>query len=212
MNKTVMKSILAIALIFLSGVSANAQSSVEKQMADRAAQKVALFGEYIKDIARKHDERGKSVGLQERLYYCGKALKLFIGEGDSYFENGEERAGVAMETTSVNRAGTNRRLMKNYLNGLANLRYTEVSIETTDVANIKVSDLQQISENTFVCTCSIYQTFVGYRDGRPVYKDITKKNIKCYIIREEIVKDDGDRGYEFIVLLGDVTASETKRA
>lgn len=208
--KNYLKGILSVMLLACFSLAGSAQD-IEKEMADRAAQKVALFGEYIKDIARKHDESGKVVELQERLYYCGKALNLFIGKGDSYYENGIERAGVTMETTSVNRSSKSRRLLKNYLNGLANLRYSEVSIETTDVANIKVSNLQQIGENTFVCTCSIYQTFVGYRDGRPVYKDITRKNIKCYIIREEIVKDGGDRGYEFIVLLGDVTASETRR-
>ena len=212
-----MKNILKnknVLIIILSAfiMTAHAQGSIEKEMADRAAQEVALFGEYLKDIARKHDEDGKVVELSERLYYCGKALKLFIGEGNSYFENGIERAGVTMETTSVNRSKKTTKLMKNYLNGLANLKYSEVSINTTDIANIKVSNLQQVGENTFVCTCSIYQTFVGYREGRPIYKDITKKNIKCYIIREEIIRDGGDRAYEYIVLLGDVTASETRRA
>ena len=140
MKKISVKLAIAAILMLFAGSQLSAQSiNLEETMKLRAAQKAALFGEYLKDIARKHDDAGKSVPLQERLYYCTKALNLFIGKGSSYYENGVERAGVMMETTSVNRATKSRRLIKNYLNGLANLRYSEVKIETTDVANIKVT-------------------------------------------------------------------------
>ena len=42
---------------------------------------------------------------------------------------------------------------------------------------------------------------MGYRDGKPVYKNIETKHIKCYISLE-----DTDDGYDTIVKLGDMTA------
>ena len=48
--------------------------------------------------------------------------------------------------------------------------------------------------------------FIGYRDGIPVYKDITRKKVKCYV---EV--QDAEDGLEYVVLLGDVHAIDTKR-
>ena len=47
---------------------------------------------------------------------------------------------------------------------------------------------------------------MGYRDGRVVYGDRTRKEVTAYVRMEEVYND-----YEFIVMLGDVTAKETKR-
>jgi len=70
-------------LFFLFG-NINAQrNATEKEIQDRAKQKVGLLCEYISTIADK--EQGT---LQERLSFSQKALSLFIGKGNSYDENG----------------------------------------------------------------------------------------------------------------------------
>lgn len=199
--------IILIALFAITNVVDAQNSTIEEKIKLRAAQKVGLLGEYISSIADKTQG-----DLQSRLHFCDKALSLFIGKGGPYEEDGVERKGVVMEVTSVNRKTVNRRLMKNYFNGLANLRYDAVSIETTDVADIKVSNLHRVADNLFVCTCFFEQAFTGYKDGRPVYKDITRKAVKCYVIQEEIevIEEGGDK-YEYLVLLGDVRAIDTIR-
>lgn len=111
-----------------------------------------------------------------------------------------------MEVTSINRKTKSRRLMKKYFQSLIDFKYNDVQITSTDVADIKVSQLQRIGENLFVCTCYFEQAFVGYMDGRPVYKDITRKHVKCYVYAEET-----ESGTEFMVLLGDVTADQTRK-
>ena len=106
-----------------------------------------------------------------------------------------------MEVTSIKRKTKSRRLMKTYFQSLIDLGYSQVNITSTDIADIKVSQLQKIGENLFVCTCYFEQAFIGYQDGRPIYK-----HVKCYVFAEET-----ENGTELMILLGDVTADETRK-
>ncbi len=199
-----MKSIRYIlcTLFLMIGVTAFAQSDagISELMKQRAQQKVAQMNDNISFMA------DKSKSLDTRNYYKRRALNLFIEKGEPYEEEGIPNTGVKMETTSIYRKKPSRRLMKDYFTGLVNLRYSKVDIQSTKVHEIEVSDLQKIDDNKYVCTAYFEQVFVGYRDGRPVYKDRTRKKVKVYILAEETID-----GQEFIVLLGDVTALETNR-
>lgn len=194
------KRITMLLLVMMVITQAFAQSSATEQIKRRAAEKVGLMNDYISYMANKKKSD------KTRIYYKTKALRLFAGGGDSYEENGVQKEGVQMEVTSINRKTKSRRLMKKYFQSLIYFNYNDVQITSTDVADIKVSQLQRIGENLFVCTCYFEQAFVGYMDGRPVYKDITRKHVKCYVYAEET-----ESGTEFMVLLGDVTADQTRK-
>lgn len=194
------KRITMLLLVMMVITQAFAQSSATEQIKRRAAEKVGLMNDYISYMANKKKSD------KTRIYYKTKALRLFAGGGDSYEENGVQKEGVQMEVTSINRKTKSRRLMKKYFQSLIGFNYNDVQITSTDVADIKVSQLQRIGENLFVCTCYFEQAFVGYMDGRPVYKDITRKHVKCYVYAEET-----ESGTEFMVLLGDVTADQTRK-
>lgn len=200
--KALNKFFIAVFAIFsiVSTVSAQTPEETEAMIQKRAAEKVAQMNDYIAFMANKE----KSV--ENRRYYKKKALNLFVGKGFSYEENGVEKDGVMMEITSVNRKSVSHKLMRTYFENLINLNYSNVKIESTEIAKIKVSNLQQVEENLYVCTCQYDQAFVAMRDGRVVYKDITTKRIKCYVTVE-----DTEDGKEYIIMLGDVTALETKR-
>lgn len=150
----------------------------------------------------------KSNDMETRQYYKKQALNLFAGRGYNYEENGVNKEGVRMEITSVNNTRPRSKLMRVYFNGLINLTYQQVSIQSTELASIKVSNLQKVDNNMYVCTCYFEQVFVGYRDGRAIYKDITRKKVKCYIEIQDV--EDGPQ--EYVVLLGDVQAIDTKRS
>lgn len=200
-----MKKII-IAIIALLTVSASfAQSDIQEVLKRRAAEKVGQLCDYIEFLANPQNE------YKTRNYYKTKALNLFINKGEEYEEDGIYKKGVIMEVTSVWRKKPSQRLMKDYFTGLMNMRYSKVAIESTEVSNIEVSRLQQIDDDTFVCTCYFEQAFCGYRDGIPVYKDITRKKVKCYVVKEVIIDDQGGEQHEFMVMLGDVTALETRR-
>lgn len=199
--KTLGKFFVPFLVMLCFTMSVNAQTFNQDELIKRrAAQKVAQMNDYISFMA------SKKKSLQNRKYYSTKALKLFIGGGNSYEENGVKKQGVMMEITSINRKKTTHKLIRDYFASLVSLSYTDVKIESTEIANIKVSNLQRIDERLYVCTCQYDQAFIGYRDGRPTYKDITTKRVKCY------VKVEGtEEGTEYIILLGDVTALSTKR-
>ena len=200
-----MKKII-IAIIALLTVSASfAQSDIQEVLKRRAAEKVGQLCDYIEFLANPQNE------YKTRNYYKTKALNLFINKGEEYEEDGIYRKGVIMEVTSVFRKKPSQRLIKEYFTGLMNMRYSKVAIESTEISNIEVSRLQQIDDDTFVCTCYFEQAFCGYRDGIPVYKDITRKKVKCYVVKEVIIDDQGGEQHEFMVMLGDVTALETRR-
>lgn len=187
---------------FLLFLPMQGQNSVDEQIKRTAAQRVAQMNDYISFMADKSND------LETRQYYKKQALNLFAGRGYNYEENGVNKEGVRMEITSVNNTRPRSKLMRVYFNGLINLTYQKVSIQSTELASIKVSNLQKVDNNMYVCTCYFDQVFVGYKDGRPVYKDITRKKVKCYIEIQDV--EGGSQ--EYVVLLGDVQAIDTKRS
>ena len=198
--KSVFKRILLLQFIVMIFAPMMAQNSVEEQIKRRAAERVAQMNDYISFMADKSND------LETRQYNKKQALNLFAGRGYDYEENGIHKEGVRMEVTSVNNTRPRAKLMRVYFNGLVNLTYQKVSIQFTEVSSIKVSNLQKVDNNLYVCTCYFDQVFIGYRDGIPVYKDITRKKVKCYV---EV--QDAEDGLEYVVLLGDVHAIDTKR-
>lgn len=200
--KTVLKRIVALQFALLLFLPIMGQSSVDEQIKRTAAQRVAQMNDYISFMADKSND------MDTRQYYKKQALNLFAGRGYNYEENGVNKEGVRMEITSVNNTHPRSKLMRVYFNGLINLTYQQVSIQSTELASIKVSNLQKVDNNMYVCTCYFEQVFVGYRDGRAIYKDITRKKVKCYIEIQDV--EDGPQ--EYVVLLGDVQAIDTKRS
>ena len=208
-----MKKLFIAILSMACSISISAQTSLSEEEVEqakkRAAEKVSIFTGYVKDIGEKNES------LKSRLYYCQEALNLFVGKGDSYTETYYEdstprvvkRKGVQMQVTSLrDKSKKTPYLLKKYLNNLANLRYSKVEIETTEVAHMKIGNLYKVGDNTYKCTCFFKQAFIGYKDGKPVYKDITEKKVDCYIFVEDILGG----ATEHMVQLGDVTALETQ--
>lgn len=204
--KTLYKVFL-VAILILATATTYAQSK-EDLIAKRAQQKVKQMTNYIEYMANKEESS------EDREEYKTLALNLFIGHGESYTQNDTIRKGVYMQITSKYRPKPAERLMKDYFTGLINMRYDKVVIESTDIKDIKVSELKKVGENEFECTCTFVQAFCGYREGRPIYKDITKKRVTCHIFGEETItilpSGDLKKSYEYMVLLGDVEALETK--
>ena len=198
--KSVLKRILLLQFFVLFFLPMMGQNSVEEQIKRRAAERVAQMNDYISFMADKSND------LETRQYNKKQALNLFAGRGYDYEENGIRKEGVRMEVTTVNNTRPRAKLMRVYFNGLVNLSYQKVSIQSTEVSSIKVSNLQKVDNNLYVCTCYFDQVFIGYRDGIPVYKDMTRKKVKCYV---EV--QDSEDGLEYVVLLGDVHALDTKR-
>ncbi|MDE6555403.1 MAG: hypothetical protein K2K55_00390 [Duncaniella sp.] len=197
-----MKKIIYLLIFMIIGAAdALAQIQDAETIRRRAAEMVGQMNDYITSMA------DKDKSLKTRQYYRKKALNLFIGKGEPYTIDGKRYKAVSMQTTSVNRPGVKTTPMGDYFTHLINLGYKDVDIKSTEIGQIKVSSLKRISDDTYECTCYIEQEFLGYgADGRPRYHDITKKSVQCFITVEQTVDEP-----QYIVQLGNVTATETRR-
>ena len=194
--------------VFGSALKVNAQifTNAQEDMArQRAAEVVAQMNDYVSFMARKD----YSVNIRNR--YRTQALHLYVGKGYSYELNGENRDGVIMEVSSVTKNTIKKQLIRNYFTNLINLRYKDVKITNTEVAEMKLSNLKKVDDNMYVCTCQFVMVFEGRTDRNFVYKDKTTKRIKCFVRVDEVVDEDGEKSLEFMVRLGDTHCISTER-
>lgn len=204
-----MKTMIMLLLtVFGSALKVNAQifTNAQEDMArQRAAEVVAQMNDYVSFMARKD----YSVNIRNR--YRTQALNLYVGKGYSYELNGENRDGVIMEVSSVTKNTIKKQLIRNYFTNLINLRYKDVKITNTEVAEMKLSNLKKVDDNMYVCTCQFVMVFEGRTDRNFVYKDKTTKRIKCFVRVDEVVDEDGEKSLEFMVRLGDTQCISTDR-
>lgn len=146
-----------------------------------------------------------SQDLELRKKYIEKALRLFVNSGDSFEMNGSVRDGSTISIKSVYRQKTIMKPIKAYLNGILSMRYRPCFIKEATFAVIKVDDLVKVADGKYMATSIVNQTFCGMRDGQPMYKDDTMKNVKLYIDQEQIDRINGDL---YLKLIIDVVVKE----
>lgn len=194
-----MKRYLLLVMISLICLITNAQENIQNDILRSIVERVHYLNDYISFIA------DKSNSIETRLYYKKEVLNMFIGKGYPYEEDGIHKDGVKIMISSINNTNTHTKLVRQYFNGLVNLTYGEVLIECSQSTDMKVDDIQKIDDEHFVCFYYYYQAFRGQNNGKTIYKDITRKKIKCYVERQET-----EDGFEYSVLFGDLYAVETK--
>lgn len=150
---------------------------------------------------------GKQYSLKVKSVYKKSVLKLFIGEGEAYTApDGQEREGVAMQVSSIkNGKEVKRRTpLKTYLDNLIKLPYAEVKLTKADT--YRISNIYKVGDH-YEATATIFQRFEGFvgKDHVKVYRDVTQKNIKVYIVPE----NDYVLGQHWSVRLGDIEVVET---
>ncbi len=195
--------------LFCSNSEVFAQTAAEEEMIlQRAKEKVAQLNDFISFMANPQKPG------QTRNYYKKQAEHLFIFDCNPYDEvieykdkrTGElkrrkiQRQGVTMEVASLRKTNPIPKLMRLYFRGLIGMSYKRVEIETTDIADMRVSKLEKVNdENLYVCTVHFEQKFLGIRGDGNAYEDITRKWVVCYIQIDNTVN-----GIEYSIRLGDV--------
>lgn len=204
---------LLSAMLFISGNSFAQSSQDIEVLKQRAKEKVKQLNDYISFMANPQKDS------KTRYYYKAEAQKLFINDCERFKEiveyrdgSKEEvwREGVTMEVASLRSRKPRPKPMKEYFRGLITMTYKSVTIETTDIADMRVSKLQPYGrdeDGKMMYICSVYfdQVFVGRRGDGGVYKDITHKWVVCYVQVDEVLNEEtGDTYPEYMVRLGDV--------
>lgn len=204
----------ALASLMLCCFNLNAQQlnySEKEALQRRVKDKVDEFQFYLGQLA---DKQSTSMEVKNNAY--GLALKLFIGECEDYSIYDPElgrnvfKNAVRMETSSKYRSTKSRTLMKRYLNNLRNNQaYSQIEITDADI--VRVDNIYRVGDH-YECMAYFCQKYIGYRDGRVAYSDITTKKVRVYINAIQIPKADGSTETIWNALLGDIYVIETKAA
>ncbi|CAK7057106.1 MAG: hypothetical protein PARBB_00299 [Parabacteroides distasonis] len=209
------KLFLALFIIGLAALDLQAQDKLteaqKKIFQERVTQKVEEFQEGLSNIVNDtltHDIRKENVV---------NVLKLFMGEGDPYDYYDEElderihSTGVRMQTSSVYKTVTQSQKLKNYIHklydpetGKSSLAYSKIVIESASA--VRVDNIEKVGDH-YECVAYFSQKFIGYKDGKVWYSDITGKKIRCYITHIDL--PTGKRIFD--AKLGDIYVLSTQR-
>lgn len=203
-------SIIIVMMLMGSNIFAQELSYSEKQALQlRVKNKVDEFQFYMGQLADK-----KSTSLEVKNNAYNLSLKLFIGECENYsiydfdLDRNVLKSAVRMEISSKYRSSKSRTLMKRYLDNLRNNK-TYSQIEITDADVVRVDNIYPVGDH-YECMAYFCQKYIGYREGRVAYSDITTKKVRVYIQAIQIPKPDGATGIIWNALLGDIYVLETK--
>lgn len=218
-TKIVVSLLLAMSLI---PVNTFAQSEHDMEvLKQHAREKVKQLNDYISYMADPKEKQSN------RYFSKEQAQKLFINNCNQFkeileFEDGTKeeiwrKDGVIMEVASLRRKTPRPRPMKEYFRGLITMDYKSVVIETTDIADMRVSKLQpygrdENGEIMYVCTVHFDQIFHGLTPEGRKYEDVTHKWVVCYVKVDSVLDEETGETYpEYMVDLGDVRVSSIER-
>lgn len=175
----------------------NLEVEVRETINQQCLHKVKALTDHFTKIATKVE--ADSI----KDYHIEACLDLFIGRGNDI--NDEEGNVIfpapRIEVSSLSTGRKNSYFVKNYLVRLKGLQYSKIVFKTSS-CYIAEGGIKKISENQYSAVVSFYQVFIGYKGDMKVYSDKTKKSVKVIIEKDNLGRFD--------VLLGDITADETK--
>lgn len=213
MNKylTYIKCVIFLFVLFVSiPIFPQQLTQAEKEsLQARVKNKVDEYQFYLQQLA---DKRSTSEEVKNNAYSL--ALKLFVGECENYsiydpdLGRNVTKSAVRMEISSKYRSTKSRVLMKRYLNNLRN-NQTYDQIEITDADIVRVDNIYKVGDH-YECMAYFCQKYIGYRDRRIIYSDITTKKVRVYIQAIQIPKANGSIETIWNALLGDIYVIETK--
>lgn len=204
-----MKKIITLFFLFLT-----IASTAKAQVNDLSESDIQAFKDRVGEVIDMFQNNlsilgGKQYSMKVKSIYKKSALKLFIGEGEPYTDpDGQKREGVNMQVSSIknDKEVKNRISLKQYLSNLIKLPYASVKLTKADT--YRISNIYKVGDH-YEATATIFQRFEGYvgGDNKKVYRDVTQKNIKVYVIPE----NDYVLGQHWSVRLGDIEVVETQK-
>lgn len=212
--------IILFLLLFIPNLMYAQTSHDMEVLKEHVKEKVFQLNKRIARMANPQYE------INERTDAKESAQRLFVNDCMPFleivdFKDGTQetikRKGVEMQVSSHKRKKPNTRLMPIYFNGLINMTYKSVKMESSDIDNMEVSTLKPygIDENgnkLYTCSVFYWQTFEGTTPEGRKYADITYKRIVCYVHVEEVLDErTGKMKPEYMVRLGDVHVISTEK-
>ena len=118
-----------------------------------------------------------------------------------FFNNDQ---AVKVEVRNGNKAPVTKLILQ-YLNDFSHSPYSSVKVEYSQLKFI--GQFEKNPDGTYRGIVSLEQTFTGMREGKPQYRDVTKKNVSITVRITDLVKD-GETKQFIEVFLGDITLAK----
>ena len=161
-----------------------------KEYAAKAINKAEYLGYYLDLLC------DQTLDIYDKDQAIENALKLFVHDS------------TLVQVSSVTRDQTSAYKIRDYLKRLSLLNYDKVELVWRDVQY--VTKFRLAADGNYYGAITVEQLFRGFRDGRPVYEDITRKDVEIVLgnFRRE---KSGATEYAWDVLLSNIGVEETRR-
>ncbi len=194
---------LALIVAILGVATSSAQEMTGEKVCNKLQDKVQILNDYLSLLARK--DRSADI----KRHYMNQALALFVNNGEPFSVDSVKYDGAYISTKSAYRNKPVKRKVKDYLQGVMDLRYTPIDLSAVKIPALPVmmdsKSLVKCGNNLYRFTALITRELAGYIDGTPVYKDITPYEYPVFIGMEGTAN-----GKEYVVYLGDIEVEETE--
>ncbi len=160
------------------------------EYAAKAINKAEYLGYYLDLLCNRN------LDIYDKDQAIANALQLFVHDS------------TRVQVSSVTRDQTTAYRIKDYLKRLSLLNYDKVELLWRNLQY--VTKFRLAPDGNYYGTITVEQLFRGFRDGRPVYEDITQKDVEIVLgnFRKE---ESGTVTSAWDVLLSDIGVEETRR-
>ena len=165
-------------------------SGTMTRLQQKALINIKQLGDYIQMISMKE------TGPEEVIRTIDQAMTLFVPE-------------ATIEVSSVNSANIYHYPVKTYLNRIGALKYDKVIIEWYKI--MYATSFRKGPDGNYYATINFEQRFVGTRNEKTVYEDITRKSVEI-VLKTYERNTGGVTRLEWDVFLGDISVTVTKPA
>lgn len=187
----------------MASVSCYSQTMSGEQLASKLQSKAQILNDCINFLADK--DRSNDV----KQHYMVQALNLFVNNGEPFKVDSIQTEGSYIITKSDYSKKPVKRRVKDFLQGIIDLRYTPIDVTSIKVpalpAVINPTEFVKVGDNIYRYSTLITRELAGVIDGTPVYKDITPYSYTMYIGVENT-----PNGKEYFVYLNDIEVNEAK--
>lgn len=180
------------------------QTLTGEYLASKIREKAIILNDYQNLIA----DKDKSPEIKR--HYVTQALNLFVNNCNPFRIDTIQYQGPVVTMKSSLRNKPVRRKVKDYLQGVMDLRYSPVDLTSIKIPvlpnQINESDFVKCGENLYRYTCQITRELAGYMDGTPVYRDITPYEYSVFLYMNKTID-----GTEYIIYLNDIEIEEKEQ-
>lgn len=194
------KTLYLLLIILMCSISQTIKAQVSELEMLRLIENLKLLESYMQTI-------NGNVENEIKEYYSSKALELFINNGNSYTIDDKVERGSKIKITSTYPSRRHSlRLVKDYINGLANRRYKPVSFEECTYIVVEKENLIY-DKASKKYKAKAYIKYINLKQGKASIS-ISDKVIS-FLIEKNIVEEKNDTLFFFLV---DINASEKGRS